>query len=148
MTTKTIGWHHPVDESDQWDGFNEPGMEHFTGSPIQHLAREVNQNALDASDGGIVEVKIRHHSVKVSEIPDVEELRANLKFCHQASKQESTKAEAFFEGALAELEKPRISVLEISDYNTTGMEGPAENGTPFYAFMKAKGQSRKVRLMF
>ncbi len=29
----TIGWHHPVDESDQWDGFNEPGMAHFTGNP-------------------------------------------------------------------------------------------------------------------
>jgi hypothetical protein len=39
--------------------------------------------------------------------------------------------------------KPKISVLTISDHNTRGMKGPAENGSPFYAFMKAKGQSRK-----
>ena len=43
-----IGWTHPIDESDQWDGFNEPGIEHFSGSPIRHLAREVVQNSLDS----------------------------------------------------------------------------------------------------
>ena len=64
-----IGWHHPVDESDQWDGFNEPGIEHFAGSPIRHLAREVNQNALDAGDADIVDVRIRLHEVEVTSIP-------------------------------------------------------------------------------
>jgi hypothetical protein len=34
--SKKIGWNHPVDASDQWDGFNEPGIEHFSGSPIPH----------------------------------------------------------------------------------------------------------------
>ena len=48
--TSTIGWHHPIDESDQWDGFNEPGIEHFSGSPITHLAREVNQNSVDSKN--------------------------------------------------------------------------------------------------
>ena len=140
---KQIGWNHPVDESDQWDGFNDSGMEHFTGSPIQHLAREVNQNALDASSGGIVEVRISHKMVKVSEIPNIEELKENLRLCHHEAKQESVKAEAFFSSALVDIDKPKISILQIADYNTTGMKGPAENGTPFYAFMKAKGQSRK-----
>jgi len=138
-----IGWHHPTDDSDQWDGFNDSGMEHFTGSPIQHLAREVNQNSLDAGDGGIVEVRIELQNVKVSELPHLEELKANFFCCYEASKQESKKAETFFQVALAELEKPRMPVLVISDHNTRGMKGPAENGTPFYAFMKAKGQSRK-----
>lgn len=138
-----IGWYHPVDESDQFDGFNEPGIEHFTGSPIQHLAREVNQNALDAVDAGIVDVRIRVHEVEVSSIPNFEELKANINYCYKASPRESKKAEIFFKEAQAALNKPRISVLEISDFNTTGMKGPSENGTPFYAFMKAKGQSRK-----
>lgn len=139
----TIGWHHPVDDSDQFDGFNEPGIEHFAGSPIQHLAREVNQNALDAGDTDIVDVRIRLHEVEVSSIPNVEELRANINSCYKASPRESKKAEIFFREAHAALNKPKISVLEISDYNTRGMKGPSENGTPFYAFMKAKGQSRK-----
>lgn len=138
-----IGWHHPVDESDQWDGFNESGIAHFAGSPIRHLAREVNQNALDAVDTDIVEVKIRLHTVEISHIPHLAELKDNLLSCHEASKKESKKAKIFFEDALAELEKPKISVLEISDYHTRGMKGPSENGTAFFAFMKAKGQSRK-----
>lgn len=141
---KLVGWHHPIDESDQWDGFNEPGIEHFAGSPITHLAREVNQNALDAGDtSGSVVVKINLREVLTSEIPHLEELRTNLKSCYQASKNESRKASIFFENALCELEKKKIFVLEISDFNTRGMKGPSANGTPFYAFMKAKGQSRK-----
>lgn len=143
MAVAQIGWHHPTDDSDQWDGFNEPGMEHFTGSPIQHLAREVNQNSLDAGEDGIVEVRIDLREVEVSELPHLDELKANMTCCHEASKNESKKAETFFRAALVELEKSKISALTISDHNTRGMRGPAENGTPFYAFMKAKGQSRK-----
>lgn len=139
-----IGWYHPVDESDQWDGFNESGIAHFAGSPVRHLAREVNQNALDAGDDtGIVEVKIRLHEVEVASIPHLTELKDNLMASHEASTHESKKAKIFFKEALAELGKSKIAVLEISDYHTRGMRGPSENGTPFFAFMKAKGQSRK-----
>jgi uncharacterized membrane protein YgcG len=144
-TQKAVGWHHPVDDSDQWDGFNEPGIEHFRGNPIVHLAREVNQNASDATEGdaGVVTVKISHREVSVDDIPNVDELRVNLTSCYEASEKEGKKATIFFESALAELKKKKISILEISDYNTRGMKGPSENGSPFYAFMKAKGQSRK-----
>jgi hypothetical protein len=142
--TKTIGWHHPIDQSDQWDGFNEPGIEHFAGSPIVHLAREVNQNSLDSAvDGMAVKVRMRHFQVDTSSIPHVEELRKTIELCRVAASKESQKAMQFFETAAQELNKAKISVLEISDYQTRGMRGPSENGTPFYAFMKAKGQSRK-----
>lgn len=138
-----IGWEHPIDNSDQWDGFNESGMQHFAGSPIKHLAREVIQNALDAGESDTVVVKIQLHEVLVSSIPNVDELKENIKSCYGASKNEGRKAEIFFEAAKTELEKSKITVLEISDYNTKGMKGPSKNGTPFYAFMKAKGQSKK-----
>jgi hypothetical protein len=144
MTSDQIGWHHPTDESDQWDGFNEPGIEHFAGSPVRHLAREIHQNACDASSGtGTVTVKIHLRKVMTSEIPNIDELKANFQSCLDASRNESKKAEAFFENAIKELDSEKIEVLEISDYNTLGMKGPSTNGTPFYAFMKAKGQSRK-----
>lgn len=142
MTTK-IGWHHPVDESDQWDGFNEPGIEHFAGSPIRHLAREVNQNSFDSAEGPTVRVTMRHLQVDTALIPNVDELRKTIDLCEAASAKESTKAKQFFETAAAELAKNKISVLEITDSHTQGMRGPSVNGTPFYAFMKAKGQSRK-----
>ena len=143
MPNNEIGWFHPIDESDQWDGFNDPGIETFAGSPIRNLAREVNQNALDAGETAPVIVKIFLHKVATGTIPDLSEFKINLKACYKASKRESTKATIFFKIALEELNKKNISVLEISDYNTTGMKGPCVNETPYYAFMKAKGQSRK-----
>ncbi|MDO9405342.1 MAG: hypothetical protein Q7T87_15015 [Polaromonas sp.] len=141
-----IGWTHPIDESDQWDGFNDPGIEHFSGSPTRNLAREANQNSLDACDNTSdkpVVIKISRHSVPVSSIPNVDQLRKNLNFCSSFADQEGIKATQFFEAAIAELAKNKITVLEISDFNTKGMKGPSRNGTPFYAFTKAKGQSKK-----
>lgn len=140
---KNIGWVHPTDDSDQWDGFNEPGIEHFAGSPIRHLAREVNQNSCDSGVGQTVKVCMRHYSIETSSIPDIDELKATFSLCRAAAKNESEKAKQFFDIAASELAKSKISVLEISDFNTRGMRGPSSNGTPFYAFMKAKGQSRK-----
>ena len=144
---KTVGWLHPVDASDQWDGFNEPGIEHFSGSPIRHLAREVNQNSLDSHDeekAAPVRVTLKKHTIKVADIPNVDELKATFKLCAKAAKSESAKSLQFFEQAVKELAKTKISVLEISDFNTKGMRGPAKNGSPYYAFMKAKGQSKKA----
>ncbi len=143
--TNTIGWHHPTDDSDQWDGFNEPGIEHFRESPVKNLAREVIQNALDASCGNEkpVSVKIKLNKVLTASIPNIDEIRKNVDYCLLGASNESPKADAFFKVATEELQKKEISVLEISDFNTLGMRGPSENGTPFFAFMKAKGTSVK-----
>ena len=143
--SNVIGWHHPTDESDQWDGFNEPGIEHFRGSPVKHLAREVIQNALDASDdiNKAVSVRIKLNKVATEQIPNINEFRDIVHYCSLGAQKEGVKAEAFFKAAEEELKKKEVSVLEISDFNTLGMRGPSENGTPFYAFMKAKGQSVK-----
>ena len=144
MTTK-IGWHHPIDGSDQWDGFNEPGIEHFRGSPILNLAREINQNSLDAaeSEAAMVEVSFDCIEVSTSEIPQLVDLQKNLKCCQAVATDEGKKAEIFFNNAISLLEKPKTLVLSISEQNTCGMQGPSTKGTPYYAFMKAKGQSKK-----
>lgn len=139
-----IGWWHPIDASDQWDGFNDSGIAHFSGDPVRHLAREAIQNAYDAAGDGIVEVKIRKKDVETASIPNLAEIVANLELCNGHAASEGKKAEIFFENALVELKKKKVSVLEISDFNTVGMKGPSTNGTPFYAFMKAKGQSKKA----
>jgi len=130
--SNVIGWHHPTDESDQWDGFNEPGIEHFRGSPVKHLAREVIQNALDASDdlNKAVSVRIKLNKVPTEQIPNIDEFRDIIHHCSLGAQKEGIKAEAFFKAAEEELKKKEISVLEISDFNTLGMRGPSENGTP------------------
>jgi hypothetical protein len=141
-----IGWHHPIDESDQWDGFNESGIEHFSGNPIRHLAREVVQNSLDSHDesaGQSIKVKFEEIVVPTEEIPGINELRKTFKLCLQGAEHESQKAKNFFEKGIEQLENSQIKVLSISDFNTQGIKGPVKNGTPYYAFMKAKGQSKK-----
>lgn len=142
--SRDIGWHHPHDEAEEWDGFNDSGIETFAGRPIENLAREIHQNSLDAHDGHKpVKVSIKLNNIKTNEIPGIDELTQNFQACYESSKNESRKAEVFFEEALDALQRKSMPVLTISDFNTKGMKGPATNGTPYYAFMKAKGQSKK-----
>lgn len=138
-----LGWANAVDESDQWDGFNEPGMEHFLGNPTFHLAKEINQNALDAAEDGLVKVSFIAKQIDTKSIPNLDEFKEIITACLQSSENESEKARLFFEKAVKLLEKKQIDILEISDSNTSGIKGPAINGTPYYAFMKASGQSKK-----
>ena len=139
----SIGWAHSSDDSDQWDGFNDSGIEHFRGNPIFHLAREINQNALDAAEDGLVKVNFRFLEIDTDNIPNLGEFKDIIKCCLGASQKESPRAKSFFENATKLLNKKRMGVLEISDSNTHGIKGPSINGTPFYAFMKATGQSKK-----
>ena len=43
-----IGWKFPPTNGGRVDGFNDPGIAHFSGSPLSSLARETIQNSLDA----------------------------------------------------------------------------------------------------
>lgn len=139
----TIGWHHSKYESDRWDGFNVSGIEHFRGNPLLHLAREVIQNAIDARDDGKIIVRFKMTEVATSTIPHLNELLDNMQQCLVAAETESEKAKIFFMNAIEKLNSKKIMVLEVSDFNTHGMRGPSINGTPFYAFIKAEGQSKK-----
>ncbi len=141
--TSSIGWNHPIDESDQWDGFNDSGIEHFAGRPVPYLAREVNQNSYDSRTEGQVIVRFNRNTVETSTIPHLSELINTITLCQKAAVIESEKAKVFFQRAQELLEQKSISVLSISDHNTRGIAGPCKNGTPFFAFMKAHGQSKK-----
>ena len=135
-----IGFEFPVDPSDQWDGFNDAGMEHFTGSPFAGLGREVSQNVLDALDQEPARMVVRLTNVDTASIPNVDELRATLEAC-KAAPNESDKSEIFFNEALQLLGQAKIPVLQVADYNTTGVIGPCVNGKPYFALLKAPGQS-------
>lgn len=78
-------------------------------------------------------------------IPALAELVNAIERCTEAAKfDDSEKAAKFFASAKKMLEAKDISVLQIRDSNTTGLVGPCENGKPFFAMLKATGQSRKV----
>jgi hypothetical protein len=144
--TQSVGFRFPYDQSDQWDGFNDSGIEHFSGNPYVHLGREVVQNTIDArqeATSAPAHIIIQVIEASTSSIPDVEALRDTMAACRLAAQNESEKAQIFFDNAIELLTKSKMTVLKISDYNTTGVRGPCENGTPYYALLKASGQSKK-----
>lgn len=141
----STGFHFPIDESEQWDGFNDPGMEHFAGDPFINLGRETTQNSMDApiSPSDPVKVRFSRILVPVSDIPDVAELSRAIDFCSEAATEEGPKARLFFDEAKALLKKKSVAVLKVEDFHTKGLTGPCTNGKPFYAMLKASGQSKK-----
>lgn len=138
-----IGFEFPLDNSQQWDGFNEPGIEHFAGSPFRSLGREATQNTLDAKTSSPARIRIRRVEVATKSIPDVQGLKHTIALCDAGGVAEGDKAAQFFSNAKTLLEKPKTTVLQIADYNTRGVAGPCQNGTPYFALMKASGQSKK-----
>lgn len=144
MTLSKIGFEFPIDASGQWEGFNDSGMEHFTGNPFQHVGREVPQNTLDAKAGNPARILISLTKVSPSEIPDISSFSKTVDKCLDAATSENNeKAIKFFENARGLLKKKELLVLQIEDSNTTGVKGPCENGRPFFALLKATGQSQK-----
>lgn len=141
---KGVGFEFPVDSSGQWDGFNDPGIEHFTGNRLQHLGREVPQNTIDAKVTSPARIKIAAIKVRSESLPDHDGLADAIARCREAAaKDKSDKALKFFEDAAKLLAGKDLVVLQIRDANTTGLCGPCENGTPFFAMLKATGQSQK-----
>lgn len=139
-----IGFEFPIDGSGQWDGFNDPGIEHFTGNRLQHLGREVPQNTIDAKRGDPARIEVRLIRVPAASLPGRDQLAEAVARCRVATGNDwSDKAAKFFEEATRLLAANELAVLQIRDRNTTGLVGPCVNGTPFFAMMKASGQSQK-----
>jgi len=139
-----IGFEFPVDPSGQWDGFNDSAIEHFSGNPFQHLGREVPQNTLDAKEVRPARINVSIKRIAPSEIPDLKGFSDTLKRCSKAAESDGNeKSSKFFEHAQELLNKKYVTILQIVDSNTYGVKGPCVNGKPFFAMMKATGQSRK-----
>ncbi len=146
-----IGWLHPKDESDEWDGSNDAGMEWFQGDSVTNFAREGVQNSLDAMQEGAdkVVVKLNINKVDVDTIPNIAELKENLhlafnSFLREFGEDGDQRPVTFYNRAIKVLDQPKISVFEFSDYNTTGMWWIKDiRKSPFYIYMKAKGITGK-----
>jgi hypothetical protein len=139
-----FGWEFPIDTGDQWQGFNDPGIEHFRGSPFGNLAREVIQNSLDAAQGNApVSVSFDVQDIPTQQVPGIDELKDVIKRCLEAPGNEGKKAQQFFFTAAKALLGKTVPVLSIVEKNTTGIRGPYRNDTPYFAYMKSTGQSKK-----
>jgi hypothetical protein len=86
---------------------------------------------------------VRLIQVDAESIPNFAEFKPTLLRCQRAAAGESEKARIFFDRAAELVSQRKIPILQIADFNTTGVKGPCQNGTPYFAFLKAPGQSKK-----
>ncbi|WP_022778287.1 hypothetical protein [Butyrivibrio sp. AE3009] len=119
-------WSFPSRANGDTEGFNNSALEWFKGNPLCALAREVCQNSLDAQndDNDPVEIVFKKHLVDAEDFPGMDGLRDVLYKCREFWPEKGNeKAHTFIDKALSDYNSGKISVLRISDYNTTGLEG-------------------------
>lgn len=146
----TLEWRFLTNEGQEEEGLGHAGIETFKGSPFPGLARESAQNSLDAclkdADGGHLPIRMvfRQTIVPRGSIPEVETLQKTLDACLSRSKSRGIRKDTqFFEIACEAIRKPKISVLTVEDYGTSGLVGPSVPGKPFHALVKGSGVSQK-----
>lgn len=143
-------WEFLPNPGKEEEGLGHAGIETFKGSPYPGIARECSQNSLDAaarrSDGASepVHLVFRLLSAPASEVPGLQDLKSTFAACRKQAKVRNLKKDKeFFEHAAMIADSPSIPVLLMEDYGTTGLVGPAVEGTPFHALVKSSGISQK-----
>ncbi|HGM5336842.1 TPA: hypothetical protein ACKP2J_001266, partial [Serratia marcescens] len=129
------------------EGLGDSGIETFLDNPFVSLSREIGQNSRDvkaSSSVGPVKVCFDIISVNKKEIPGINDFAKAVESCLvHAKDRKDKKGIEFFENIIEKLKSKEINLLKISDYNTKGLEGPCEEGTPFHSLVKSKGVSQK-----
>ena len=123
MDHPDFGWHFPPTNGGRVDGFNDPGIAHFSGSQYSSLARETIQNSLDARAGPDQPVDVSFEMIEVSP-HDMgrAELVAAFEACRKAVKPDDP-AQPELIRAQDVLAREWIPFLRVSDRNTTGLRG-------------------------
>lgn len=147
MDNNNVGWNFPGNNHGQTIGISEAGIETFKGSLISSLTREICQNSLDAIKDKSKPVKIEFEldEVKSKLNPGYEELKDAIKRCLEFwTENYNEKTINFFKTALDSINNDFITILRISDYNTTGLTGSdKEFNTPWQNLVKSNGVSDK-----
>jgi hypothetical protein len=134
-----------LNQAGEDEGLGHAGIETFRDTPFTSCSREAGQNTLDAAAGEPVEMVLREHMIKAAEIPGIEKLRETIGACLKSAHYSGTEKDVdFFVNALHVVSQDKIPVLEIADFNTTGLEGPPnDSGSKFHALVKSTGKSNK-----
>ncbi len=141
-------WSYPLNDNGEIKGFNDQGIEHFLGTPIESLAKEIIQNSIDAGidqNDKPVRVVFNTFSLETKMIPGLEELKS---FYIQAIKswQNDIKVKEFCVNALFILDQPYIKCLRISDFNTKGITDSDKynQSSAWFNLLKGSGSTEKI----
>ena len=135
-----IGWRFPPTNGGRIDGFNDPGIAHFTGAPFASLARETIQNSLDASlaTGDPVHVIFELIDLRPDNVGGDELARAIDASARTAAAGGDATAISALKVAAESIKSDVIPCLRVSDRNTTGLRGDL-----WRALVKMQGVSHK-----
>jgi len=142
-----IGWNFPNNNHGTINGIGDAGIETFKGALYKSLAREICQNSLDArlDEGKPVVVEFQLTDELRTRIPDYTQLWEAIRKCNRFwTEQGNQRAMDFFSRADECTRLPLVSILRISDHNTTGLTGSRDSiNTPWQNLVKASGVSGK-----
>lgn len=136
------------DKTSVADGLNDAGILHFKDSTIGSLTRESIQNSLDARDktnSDPVRVKFKLHHIHPEDVPGLLDLSGRFErgrdYVESASNVNQTFVK-YYREALSDLKQDTIPVLEVSDYNTRGLDGDTDVvGSAFYNLIISDGET-------
>ena len=140
-------WHFAEQTGGTDIGPNDAMRQIFKKVPYEALVRESIQNSLDAVYDRTkpVEVHFSISSVNGKSYPNLFELRQHIDGCLAMYPGDDAKKK--FKPMHDYLDKSyfdRLKYLQVSDYNTTGMNYSKDDpSSPFYAFVRSKGVSAK-----
>jgi len=141
----SIKWTFAKNDGGRETGFHDAGVETFAGNFDRYLAREIIQNSLDArhdlKQPAQVEFKLR--TIKRGDIPDMDGLKLALSRCADYWKADK-KACPFFQQAAKLAANKEVDALEVSDFNTTGVQGSeTQRDKNWYSLIRCAGSSPK-----
>jgi len=151
----SIGWIFPVSAGGELKGFNDGAMDHFRGDRAASVVRETIQNSLDVRDDKKKPVIVAYtfDTLTTREIKEVKDLSDSLnrarmqELSHNSAESSSAK---FYDAALQLSKEPKIEIMGVHDFNTTGLTGPTvtvKNEKPggWLALVKGAGLSVKTQ---
>jgi hypothetical protein len=140
-----MNWVFPRNDGGRDSGFHDAGVETFKGNLDRYLARELIQNSLDARLDPEKPVRVNFQLLKLDrhQLPGMDYLLATFARCAEFWK-DHDKARAFFERATRLAAEPRLTVLKVGDYNTTGVPGSdTDRKRNWYHLIRCAGSSSK-----
>ncbi|MEC4088874.1 hypothetical protein [Pseudoalteromonas rubra] len=125
MTTNEFGFYFEKQGRSGNEGPIDPAQQYFEGSHAdQAVVRETAQNTLDNKGTGVdgpIRMEFELKEIKTDDIPGIDGLRNHL--LAAAKNTEGQQGHDRIAQAVALSNEESISVLRISDYNTTGLTG-------------------------
>ena len=139
-------WFFPPLNGGEFQGYNDPSTDNF--KTTDNLGRESAQNSIGALRDGCKTVSMKYtlKTVDTNLFPGrknfLKRLIAARDFYSSSSNEWTGDEIQKLENAIKALEKDKIRVLVISDFNTTGLYGDENSETdPYFKFFKSSNLS-------